>query len=63
MTLDRSAQISHDQQLLLAALAGERGAADRLLREITPHLRAIVRRRVPETDADDVLARRHPSLE
>lgn len=62
MTLDRSAQISHDQQLLVAALAGERGAADRLFREITPHLRTIVRRRVPESEADDVLAELVASL-
>jgi RNA polymerase sigma factor (sigma-70 family) len=49
-------KIRHDRQLLAAALDDAPGAADRLLREITPGLRAIVRKRTRKADAEEVLA-------
>ena len=56
MSADHAAQIRHDRQLLAAALDDAPGAGDRLLREITPGLRAIVRKRIRKADAEEVLA-------
>ncbi len=48
--------LQHDIQLLAAVLSNERGAADRLLREITPPLRIIVRGRMRVDEVEHVLA-------